>query len=383
MTANPTAPPEPDRVPADLVASLRRRDQRRRALDYVRGLLDTPGRKSIRRMAATVAPDGDPDQVAATEQKLHHFVCDSTWDWVPVRRALSDHVAGPRDDDRPRAWVVRRSVLPRTSNRPVGSCRRYQPGLGRTVTAQIATGLWAAGADGAVPVDWVLHLPESGDSLEQDLATAARGARDDRPVVADVRDLDVASTVAAVTGPDGAVPPMVLRVPEDLVLGADDAAPGRGSPPRPAAALLRGVHRRRTRLVRRTGRPTAVGETEVVVPRAPGAPSTGRRMRLVGAGPDGPTWPSQTWLTTLTDLPAIDVAGLGRLSLVVERDAVEIGGPVGLGDFIGRSYEGWHRHMTLASLAHGARVDERRRSVARRPVAAAPAGPAAPQARAG
>nr|WP_039931935.1 hypothetical protein [Streptomyces viridochromogenes] len=36
----------------------------------------------------------------------------------------------------------------------------------------------------------------------------------------------------------------------------------------------------------------------------------------------------------------------------VGRDAAEISEQVGMRDFVGRSFTGWHRHMTLVSAAH-------------------------------
>jgi hypothetical protein len=45
---------------------------------------------------------------------------------------------------------------------------------------------------------------------------------------------------------------------------------------------------------------------------------------------------------------------LTRLSARVEHDLAWQGRRVGLRDFEGRSFGGWHRHMTLASAAYAA-----------------------------
>jgi SRSO17 transposase len=47
---------------------------------------------------------------------------------------------------------------------------------------------------------------------------------------------------------------------------------------------------------------------------------------------------------------------LTKLTRRVHRDFTEVGEEVGLRDFVGRSYRGWHRHITLASAAHAAAV---------------------------
>src|SRR5687768_3681725 len=65
-----------------LFDSLTRSDQRRKGMQYLRGLLDADGRKSIRNIATRL---GGP----AFEQSLHHFVVSSTWDWRPMREALA------------------------------------------------------------------------------------------------------------------------------------------------------------------------------------------------------------------------------------------------------------------------------------------------------
>jgi hypothetical protein len=43
---------------------------------------------------------------------------------------------------------------------------------------------------------------------------------------------------------------------------------------------------------------------------------------------------------------------LTRLTQRVARDFTEIADRVGIRDFSGRSFVGWHRHVTLASAAH-------------------------------
>jgi SRSO17 transposase len=65
---------------AQMYRPLVRCDQRAKGEQYVRGLLVEGRRKSIQPMAARL-PDGD-------EEGLQHFITDSPWDDVPVRRRL-------------------------------------------------------------------------------------------------------------------------------------------------------------------------------------------------------------------------------------------------------------------------------------------------------
>ena len=108
----------------DILAGLPRSDQRRRGREYVRGLLVARGRKSIRNIAAIST---EP----AAEQALHHFVSDSTWDWMPVRRALGRHVTR---NCGARTWVLHPTLIRKAGTHSVGVGRRYSPGLGSPST---------------------------------------------------------------------------------------------------------------------------------------------------------------------------------------------------------------------------------------------------------
>ena len=74
-------------------------------------------------------------------------------------------------------------------------------------------------------------------------------------------------------------------------------------------------------------------------------------MMLLAAGPRDRRWPTELWLTDLTDLDPVVVFRLSRLTDQVDRYFAPIADEVGLRDFAGRSYGGWHRHVTLSSVA--------------------------------
>nr|BFF00341.1 hypothetical protein GCM10020241_20160 [Streptoalloteichus tenebrarius] len=135
---------------ARLFASLSRSDQRRRAEDYVRGLLSVSGRKSLRRIAG-------PDLSEPVLQSLQQFVNQSPWDWRPVRHRLAEHVA---ERLAPTAWLLADAVIPKSGRHSVGVARRFVPAMGRTLNCQLGIGLFLASASAAVPVDWRLVLTE-------------------------------------------------------------------------------------------------------------------------------------------------------------------------------------------------------------------------------
>ncbi|MCC3772777.1 hypothetical protein K6I34_006656, partial [Streptomyces sp. UNOC14_S4] len=86
----------------------------------------------------------------------------------------------------------------------------------------------------------------------------------------------------------------------------------------------------------------------------PGGRRTGRRegdLVLLGEWDDPRRAPREMWLGNLTTTPAGAALRLARLAAQVAQDSELLGERVGLRDFEGRSYPGWHRHMTLASTA--------------------------------
>ncbi|PWS41370.1 transposase, partial [Streptomyces sp. ZEA17I] len=73
---------------------------------------------------------------------------------------------------------------------------------------------------------------------------------------------------------------------------------------------------------------------------------------LLGVGEHGRGWPGELWLTNMTDTPAAELLRLTRLVDRVDHDFREVAERVGIRDYTGRSFAGWHRHVTLASAAH-------------------------------
>ncbi|MGX1157275.1 SRSO17 transposase [Streptomyces albogriseolus] len=58
------------------------------------------------------------------------------------------------------------------------------------------------------------------------------------------------------------------------------------------------------------------------------------------------------WLTDLTSVPPAFLMRLRGMLSRVDQDLAHGADQVGIRDFAGRSYRGWHRHVTLASAAH-------------------------------
>ncbi|MEU2620323.1 transposase [Streptomyces sp. NPDC007157] len=355
-----------DEFSAALFASLRRSDQRLRARHYLRGLLAAKGRKSIRNIATLAGG-------AAAEQSLHHFISGSTWDWAPIREALAGHVTRALT---PPAWVVRPMFIPKTGEHSVGVERQFAPEYGQVLNGQLAFGAWAATEGISVPVHWRLHLPEPW------LEDARRRRKAEIPDSARAETPDECATATAlalphrweaprrsvvldthVTGLGGVVRsfaeaqvPLLARVDGGTrLIVADRAMPGYRAGAIPARHIMESVQGLRRRLdtpggaVRRT---TLAAAVRVRLTR----PGFGGELLLIGEWHERGEAPTALWLAAPATAPVGDLVRLTWLAQRVARDEKQIGERVGVRDFEGRSFRGWHRHMTLASVAHAASV---------------------------
>ncbi|MER7395010.1 transposase [Streptomyces sp. NPDC000151] len=351
-----------------LFASFARRDQRRKGEQYLRGLLQTEGRKSIRNIAAQVGG-------SATEQSLHHFISSSTWDWQPVREALAGHLSRLAT---PQAWVVHPMAIPKAGDQSVGVDYGVDPCTG-IFRGQRAFGVWYATETLNTPVNWRLFLPGSwdgdeerrrqaeipegagGETLEQCAAAAvlevmASWRVPARPVVLNTHINRIGATIGRFSA---AGVPVIARIRgTDRLMMGDPALPGYDGGALTAERILAGV-----RGLRRPVRAAGTGDTLAVAVRVACVGEPPRRRRggaadapgdlvLVGEwrDPQGP--PAALWVTNMTAVPAgalLRLTGLGGRAC---QDLAAAGEDVGLKDFEGRSFRGWHRHMTLASAAH-------------------------------
>ncbi|NEA34902.1 transposase [Streptomyces sp. SID13031] len=365
-----------NRFAADLFGQLPRADQRRWAEVYLQGLLTTPGKKTVRRMAAAVTDS------ATAAQALHQFVNASPWEWEPIQTELIRWV---EQQTRPRSWTIAPAVLPKRGGQSCGVHRRFIPQAGRTVNCQIGIGAFLSSATGDLPVAWNMLLPEEWSD-----AARRRRARIPGPVTAAspaVGVLDLLNSLAlrgaaasmpdvsmpTVSRPEGSIPEGSMPVVADLVGYLDTRALIHGLVERgydfviavPDNLLLQpGSHlaarqcaegapvRAAQFIDERAGHTTTHPTGLAYLPRAQTRPGLQRTYRLFDRREDSRGRPGGLWLTNMTnrpfgellalvDGPATTAATIGRM----ERD-------FGLRDFEGRSYPGWHHHMTLTSAAY-------------------------------
>lgn len=340
-----------------LFPSFSRAGHRLKGEQYLRGLLTAPGRKSVRNIARALGDSG-------AAQRLHHFVCNAPWSWQPVREALADHLT---DLAPPQAWVVRPLLIPKSGSNSVGVHRRFVPETGQVTNGQQAHGLWYARQNLNAPVDWVLSPPgrtaqavDLGPGRRPVTALLETGATVPAPVLWDSTADDTEGALRALTS---SPLPAAVRLSGGVTLQV------LGPSGRPALGTALPVER----LVAVPGAPwlrtyeVAPGVRAATARVAPPRPrATPSASRPDGRPRDGlllyAQWRTDQpgradfWLTTLAQAPAAELHRLTGLADQAARDTARTGARVGLRDFEGRSYAGWHRHMTLASAAYAALV---------------------------
>lgn len=351
-----------------LFGHLRRADQHRWAQLYLEALLATPGKKSVRRLAATVSDS------AATAQSLRNFLNSSPWEWGPVMRELRAWTAqgGPV-----RAWSIGTALLPKRGDRSAGVHQYFDSHSGRTLNCQVGVGAFLSAGRAHVPVDWRLFVPYSwaNDPARRQLTRIPDG-EGHRPLwahaLAAVDDLAETLEPAPVVADIGCSPDARFLVHGLSRRGCDAVV--RVSPrvkviPVERGSGLPGLTTARACLsqgtildidVTRPGesgrRRVRVRSAPVRMPRIPdGAQGRDDPWYQLFAEGDSGDRDGATWITTLPRQSLAEAVELSGLAAGNADVVGSMGRSLGLLDFEGRSYPGWHHHMALVSAAYAFR----------------------------
>src|SRR3954463_9282216 len=378
----------------EMFVPLVRRDQRDKGTTYVRGLLLDGRRKSMQPMAERLGVD---------EQGLQQFVTSSAWAGEPVRERLASKAVAVIDPD---AWVVDDPGFPKDGTASPGVARQYCGTLGKVANCQIGVSVHAVTDAASCPLNWRLFLPESWDDAaaatpEAAAAIAARRARAGIP--ADVRHHPkwrLAREMLDELAGEGLPPPVVVSdagygnngdfragitargssyvvaVDGDLTAHPADAVPtlkpysGRGRRPRPRYrarpiglrehALAAGRRAARQVIWREGSRGALSSHFLALRIRPAGRNPTARLAadgslppaRLLAEWPLAVAEPTDYWLSDLPeDTPLTELVRLAKIRWRIEHDYRELKTGLGLDHFEGRTWTGWHRHVTLVTAA--------------------------------
>ncbi len=145
----------------DRIGALLGDDGRRASFaTYAVGLISDGERKSMEPIACRACPD--PMLAGAAHQRLHNFVSNSVWSDRDVRRESARYALAEMAKREPIvAWVIDDTGFIKQGNHSVGVQRQYTGSAGKVTNCQVGPSLCLATKSQNVPVDFELYLPKS------------------------------------------------------------------------------------------------------------------------------------------------------------------------------------------------------------------------------
>jgi SRSO17 transposase len=383
-----------------LAAAFGHADRQTPVRQYCTGLLLPGERKSVEPMAARVAPRA----VRATHQSMHHLVAAAPWDDAAVLAAVRDAVLPMLEAHGPiAAWILDDTAIPKKGRHSVGVARQWCGQRGKQDNCQVAVSLSLASRAASLPVAYQLYLPEewaedperrvrAGVPAEVGFQTKQAIALGQIAVTVEVGVPRGVVLADAAYGTDTAFRDQLTAwdLPYAVGIRSDVTVWPAGTGPLPPAPYT-GRGRPATRLRRDADhQPVTVEHLACALPASAYRTVTWRegtrgamrsrfaRVRVRPAHRDTQRhtprpeewllieWPSDEeeptkyWLATLparvTMRALVDTA---KLRWRVERDYQELKQELGLGQFEGRGWRGFHHHATLCIAAYGFLLAER------------------------
>ncbi|MCP5319461.1 MAG: IS701 family transposase [Pseudomonadales bacterium] len=386
---------------ASIASVLGHADRREPFRHYCTGLLLPGERKSVEPMAAQVAPD----RVRSKHQSLHHFVADAPWSDAALLGAVREYVLDRvhRRGEVPEAVLIDDTGMPKQGRHSVGVARQYCGQLGKQDNCQVAVSVSLANEHYSLPVGYRLYLPQEWAQdaerrrkakVPEDVAFATKA----QIAIALLRELKEAGALPPLAladagyGVSGAFRQDLRALGMDYVVGITGSVKvwppgvepgsvpaygGRGRPPvrrvadasqRPVSVktLAFGLPQTRYRQVTWREGTNAPLRSRFAALRIRCARREGEHAELepeqwlLIEWPKGASEPEKYFLSTLpAATPVRELVRLAKLRWRIERDYQELKQELGLGQFEGRSWRGFHHHASLCIAAYGFLVAER------------------------
>lgn len=380
----------------DYITDAMGRPERRRALSwYLTGLLLEGERKTVVSMAGRLVDD--EGEVEAMRQRLQQCVTISSWADTEIRRRVALRL---QEAVNPEAFIVDDTGFPKKGRYSVGVARQYSGTLGRVDNCQLATSLHVAKDEVSGCIGMQLYLPEEWasnikrrrlagvpdqvvfkrkweiaiDLLDDALAwglpprlTLADSGYGDSTEFRDALVKRECPYLVGISGkrlawPQGSRPRLPRRKP--------------GQPGRPATRYRDG--KRKPLKIADIAKELCYRKYRC--PDGKGGVKSGRfaftRVHLAERHTKGRPPSQELWLIgehrpgnkeykfyvsdLPEDTPKRELVRLVKLRWRVERDYQEMKGQVGLDHFEGRTWRGFHHHVTLCAVAYAFLALQRR-----------------------
>ena len=364
-----------------LLPLMGRSERRKWGAFYVQGLMLEAGRKTAAGMS---------DRYRGDAQAIQQFVSQSPWDWRPVRRALAKQMVEMASSRC--AWVLDDTGFPKKGTSSVGVARQYSGTLGKVGNCQIGLSLNYATDEGCFPLHFELYMPEVwiSDKLRREKAGVPANITFKRKWQL---GLDMIDRARAWGVPEGVIVTdagygVTTEFRDQLrarglcyVVGiTGDVSMWRGEvKPKPVA--YQGFGRPRKARMPEAETAAAIAKSlpesawnDVVWREGTKGPMQGRfaaiRVQpshgyanggeleptswLLIEWPAGATEPTKYWLSNLSHQASLrELVYWAKIRWWVEQNYQQLKDELGLDHFEGRSYNGWHHHVTLTMIAFG------------------------------
>ena len=374
-----------------MVEALGHADRATPARWYLRGLMLPGQRKSVEPMAARV----HPEDVRSAHQSMHHLVADSQWSDAALFAAVAREVV-PILSEAGQArcfWIIDDTGFRKYGKHSVGVARQYCGQLGKTDNCQVAVSLSLATAEGSLPLDYRLYLPQEWAKdkprralagVPKEIVFATKGELAWTQIEAALAAGIPRGTVLtdAGYGDEAALRDRLSAHGLPYAVGIRPATAVWWEQHQPAPAPVKqGRGRPRTRVPRdKNHPPISVRELAQALPatryrtvtwregthaplcsrfarvrvRAAQGDRPRRQEWLLIEWPKGETEPTRYFLSTLpADISFKELVATVKMRWRIERDYRELKQEVGLGHYEGRNWRGFHHHASLCIAAYG------------------------------
>lgn len=369
-------------------AHLPRREQRESFATYFFGLLSDGERKSVEPIAARAC--GEPKGTKRSHDRLLHFLGLSPWPDLDVRREAARYAIAAMAEREPvTTWIIDDTGFLKQGKHSVGVQRQYTGSAGKIANCQIGVSLSVASRTEHVPVDFALYLPKSW------LDTPARCQTARVPPEVTFKPKTELALDMVVRALDDGLPGEIVLADaaygtstefrNGLVTYGLDYAVGVNSTTKvwaldsrerrrgePVSALDLGLQLGTTAFRRVTWREGSARPSRnklssrfcfrrVHVAHDDGVSAMDRGpVWLVIEWPDGEERPTKFTLTTLPRrMSKKQIVRTIKERWRTERAYEELKGELGLDHFEGRSFPGWHHHVTVVLCCYAFVVAER------------------------
>jgi SRSO17 transposase len=374
---------------ADGVGSILGNDARRASFaTYMHGLLSEGERKSVEPIAARTCPD--PTRVDAEHQRLLHFIGVSDWSDREVRQYAAKYgLDAMTSREKILSWIVDDTGFLKQGKHSVGVQRQYTGSAGKVTNCQVGVSLSVATDTEHLPIDFELYLPTSWTEdkvrrkegripkritfqtkLELALKMMRRALDDDVPkgvVLADSAYGTSAEFRAQLQ--EWEIPFSVGVEGNTKVFEVGDVVTpgGRAVSLRVLAKKLLAKGRFRTHTWREGTRKELWANFAMVrvVPCRDGRKKklpAPKALWLLVEWREGENEPANYFFSNLPETTSMqELVAVTMQRWRTERAYEDLQGELGLDHYEGRSFPGWHHHVTVALCCYAFLVAERAR----------------------